>query len=368
VRGIVLARLANYIEGNAAVRPELATAVADLLGGPPLPPVPARGNGGAGEILALGSLFRELGLRVELEEKETMALVNGSPCAAALVADAALAARRRLELAEAVFVLSSEAIRAPLEAYSEDLEGLWEDEHETAALRSLRVLLAGGSPERRPYQAPVSYRILPRVLGQARRAIAEAERAATVSLRAVTDNPVYIPPDEQRPAGAVFSTGGYHNAQAYPALDGLAATWADLCQLAERQTERLLQDPSALGRSDAPVNLLTMVQVGWAEEARAAAVRTILPLGGFGQNDTASPTFFAYERESRAGGCLDAALAVLAVTASQALHENGLAAPPALASLAAEVREHVPPVAEPRQLGPELGELARGFARSVYTA
>jgi histidine ammonia-lyase len=296
-----------------------------------------------------------------------MALVNGSPCAAALVADAALAARRRLELAESVFALSSEAIRAPLEAYSEDLEELWDDEHETAALRSLRALLADGAAERRPYQAPVSYRILPRVLGQARRAAAAADRAATVSLRAVTDNPVYIPPDERRPSGVVFSTGGYHNAQAYPALDGLAATWADLCQLTERQTERLLQDPSALGRSDAPVNLLTMVQVGWAEEARAAAVRTILPLGGFGQNDTASPTFFAYERETRAGGCLEAALAVLAVTASQALHENELPAPPALAALAAEVRAHVPPVAEARQLGPELGELAAAFAARVYT-
>ena len=64
-----------------------------------------------------------------------MALINGSPCAAALVADVALAGQARLALAESVFALTAEAARAPLEAYSEDLEALWDDEHETAALR-----------------------------------------------------------------------------------------------------------------------------------------------------------------------------------------------------------------------------------------
>ena len=75
-----------------------------------------------------------------------MALINGSPCAAALVADIALAGQARLALAEGVFALAVEAARAPLEAYSEDLDGLWDDEHETAALRALRALLDGRRP------------------------------------------------------------------------------------------------------------------------------------------------------------------------------------------------------------------------------
>ena len=361
-RGIVLARLANFVEGHAAVRPELAQAVAALLAGDPLPDVPARGNGGAGEILALGHLFHELGERIALEAKEAIALVNGSPCASALVADAALAGRRRLRLAEEVFALAVEAIRGPLEAYSEDLDALWGDEHEQRALRALRELLEGADKERRPYQSPVSFRILPRVLGQAGRALAEAEAAATVALRSVTDNPVYVPPDEQRPLGTVFSTGGYHNGRAYPALDRLACAWADLCQLAERQTERLLQEPSALGGEEPFLNLLMMVQVGWAEDARAAAQPTLLPLGGFGQNDTASPTFPAWEKERRAGRCLEASLAILAVLASQTLHVHGLAAPPALAGLLTEIRALLPPVEEHRPLGGECERVANAFS------
>ncbi len=63
-RGIVFARLANIVGGHAAIRPELAAAVAALLDGPPLPPVPSQGNGGSGEIIALGHLFRPLARRL----------------------------------------------------------------------------------------------------------------------------------------------------------------------------------------------------------------------------------------------------------------------------------------------------------------
>ena len=146
------------------------------------PPCRSSGQGGAGEILALYPLFAELTSRFELEVKERGSLINGSPCAAALVADAALAARRRVRLVEKVFALSIEAFRAPLEHYDAALDALWGDEHEAAALRGLRAFLVGAGGGRRNYQAPVSYRIVPRILGHAHRALATAERAATVSL------------------------------------------------------------------------------------------------------------------------------------------------------------------------------------------
>ena len=95
VRGIVAARVAGFIGGGSAVRPELALAVAAMLDGP-MPHVPARGHGDPGEIIALGATFAHLEDVVALEAKEGMALVNGAPCAAAALADAALGARGRL--------------------------------------------------------------------------------------------------------------------------------------------------------------------------------------------------------------------------------------------------------------------------------
>ena len=368
VRGIVLARLASMLEGNAAVRPEIAEAVASMLDRDSLPAVPARGNGGAGEIIALGHLFGGLA-ELELEEKESVALVNGSPASAALVADAALAARGRLRLTEEVLALSVEALRAPLEAYAPELEELWGDPHEAVALRRLRELLAGGAEDRRAYQAPVSYRILPRVLGQAHRALADAERAATVSLSEVSDNPIFVPPSDSSPTGRILSNGSYHNARAPVALDGLAGAWADLCQLAERHTHRLRVDPDGLAEPDlppSPVTYLQMVQVAYTEEARSHAQRTALPAGGFDQDDVVSTGFLAWGKEGRAAGCLEALLATLAATASEALHVSGRPAPPALAGLLAEVREHVP-LEHEDVYGDGLARLASAFGARVVS-
>jgi histidine ammonia-lyase len=82
VRGIVFARLADFIGGHAKVRPELAQRVAVLLDGP-LPRVPLDGQGGAGEILPLMHVMAAVDAG-DLVEGEGMALINGSPCATAL--------------------------------------------------------------------------------------------------------------------------------------------------------------------------------------------------------------------------------------------------------------------------------------------
>ncbi len=374
-RGIVLARLANFVEGHAAITPELAVAVAALLDGGPLPPVPALGNGCPGEILALGHLFVPLAGRFELAEKDCIALVNGSPCASALVADAVLAARRRLALAIEVFALSAEALQAPLTHFDPALDALWEDPHEAAVLRALRGWLDGAGSARRPYQAPVSWRILPRVLGQAARALAQAEEVAVISLRAVSDNPVFIPPDEAHPLGRVFSNGGYHNAKAYPALDNLAAAWADLTLLCDRQATKMMDPrtshlPDFLASAEGGYpGCLGFAAAAYAEQARHAAARSFLPGsegGGFGQNDVAVPTFFSWRREAEAGRCLDAGLAILASIASQALQVSRRPAPGPLAPLLEEVRAAVPPLRESRMLGGEVAGLQDAFTAKVF--
>jgi histidine ammonia-lyase len=328
-RGIVFARLANIVGGHAAIRPELASAVAELLDGRSLPPVPSQGNGGSGEIIALGHLFRPLTEVFELAEKEGLALINGSPCAAALIADAALSAGNRLSLAYDAFALSVEAFRAPLEAYDEALESLWGDTHETAALRALRQRLEGADPTRTSYQAPVSYRILARSLGQSERSADAAREAARSSLSSVTDNPVFLPPSPADPRGRVMSTGGYHNSVAPQSLNGLAAIWADLARLAERHVEQLWVGPGKRQSQSLEelLSLLLMVAAGYCEEAAAAAQPTLLFRSGPGQNDVGSPSFLAWQRSEAAGAALDACLAILLTVSTQLLIAEGRSAP-----------------------------------------
>ncbi len=211
VRGFVLARLANLIEGHAGVTPALVEAVARRLDGRELPSVPRFGNGGPGEILALGWLFEDVPEEMELGVKEGMALINGAPCAPALLADATLCTEHTLAVAVDVFCLAAAAFGVSPAIYDERLEALWGDPAQAAALQAIRAGIAGaGAPpgaDAHP-QPPVSFRILPRVLGNANRLVGAAREAAEIALPAVSDNPVFLFGSGPEDLGDIVSTGG----------------------------------------------------------------------------------------------------------------------------------------------------------------
>ena len=380
VRGMVFARLADFVEGHAKVRPEVAEAVAALLRYP-LPVVPLDGQAGPGEVLPMLHLMRALD-GVDLEEGEGISLVNGSPYTTAVLADAAVRAGNRLAQAEALFALAADAFRAPLEAYDEALGGLWNDEHQDAALRSLRGHLAGASPAGRlSHQAPVSFRVVPRLLGEARRAVAAVERAAATALGSVSVNPVYLPPDARHSLGRVVSNGGFHNATASPALASLAASWAELALTAERQIAgfhrgaayglpHLLSPPGFHGAIGGATSLFGWAATSHVETARAAAAPALMPAVVVdAQNDLATATSLAHRKQRQAAGALDAALAILALVASQALFVTGREPAPPLADLVSGIRSVFPPVERPhgRDLGAEAGMLAGVIGAAAVT-
>ena len=360
VRGFVLSRLTNYVEGHAGVSVAVAEAVAAMLDAPVLPRVPRQGNGGAGEIQALGWLFAELPDRVALGVKESMALVNGSPCASALLADAVITASGRFALAEQVFALAAETLHVSRATFDPGLESIWGDAHEAESLRALRAHLHGGADERRPVQPPVSFRILPRVLGNARRALAAAREAAEVSLSAVSDNPVLLFSAESGRLSDVVSNGGFHNGKAAPCIDGLTFVLADLCQLAQHQIQRLVQDRRAFpGLSSLALGSMGMVGGGFAEDARAVAVPSLLPLSGFGQTDVPSPSFHAWDRFDRGCDAFIGSMTCLAVLATQSLATRSpTEIPPSLRQLHERMLEACPPMTVRRSLGPDLERLA----------
>jgi len=377
-RAIVFARLANFVEGHSAISPHVAEAVAAMLDGQPLPPLPARGQGGAGEILSLSHLFAALAAGLDMAEKDMLSLVNGSPAGAALVADAALAAETRLEIAAEVFALAAEAFNTPLGHYAKELEVLWNNPHDAWALRKLRTLIDGGhGGDRRPYQAPVTFRIAPRMLGETHRAASVAKEVAEQSLASASDNPVFLFPDAQRPDGEMISTGGYHNAQAASAMDQLTAAYANLCLIGERMGVKL-QDPAVsllppfLGMPEGRSYLgcLGMAMVGYGEEARLLAQASLLPgseSGGFGQDDVASPVFPAWSKQDRAGELLDMTLATLAPIAMRAYAVTGRPVPKPLEALAAEVSNAFPDDGHPEAFGPQLGRLAETFRKRIFS-
>jgi histidine ammonia-lyase len=375
VRGFVLARLANLVEGHAGVTPALVEAVARQLDGRDLPPVPRLGNGGPGEILALGWLFEDVPREMELGVKEGMALINGAPCAPALLADAALCTERTLAVAVDAFCLAVAAFGVSASIYNERLEALWGDPAQTAALQAIRAGIAGAGPppgaDAHP-QPPVSFRILPRVLGNANRLLGAAREAAEIALPAVSDNPVFLFGDgdgdgqANGDTGDIVSTGGFHNGAAPAAIDGLTFALADLAQLAQHQLQRLQTNPEAMpGLDSLALGTMQMVSAGYAEEARTAAVPSLLPLPGFGQNDAPSPSFHAWNRFDRVRGFVVGSLTCLAAMAAQSFARTDRAPPPALSAFTADVLEICPPVVARRSIGAELGRLAERLGGGI---
>ena len=378
-RAILFARLANIVEGHGGISLDLARGVAQMLDGRALPKVPARGQGGAGEILSLSHLFMDLAANREMAEKETLTLINGSPSATGLAVDAALAVARRIDIAAEVMALAAEGFAAPLGHFTEELEGYWNNPHDAWALERIRALMAGGhGGERRSYQAPVSFRIIPRILGQARLAADTLLHCAEESLGAVSDNPALLPPDDDYPNGRAVSTGGYHNAQAPMVMDMVTAAYANLCCLAGRLAAKTMdgavsQLPPQLGAGEGRPYLgcLPMAITGYEEEARGLATATLIPgseSGGFGQNDVASPVFLAWSKQERAGLLLEHALAALTPIAVTALDMTERPVPAPLAGLADACRERVPADHEGLLLGPATGELAEWMRMRVYRA
>jgi histidine ammonia-lyase len=377
-RGIVLARLSNYVEGHAAVSPAFAAAVAAELDRGKLPDVPMEGNACGGEMNALAHVFSRLSAEYEFEPKEANALTNGSPCAAALVADAAIAAARRMDLALNVAVLAIEALKAPIDHFEPVLGDLWQDPFSKEVIAALFASLEGAGTERRSYQAPLSYRIIPQILAQVLKATREAETVAAQSLSSVTDNPIYLPPDARFPKGRCISNGGFHNAAATTALDGLTAAWADLCLLSERHAVGLLNGtisglPHWLPTDDGfePFRYVPWAILGLAEQARTAAQRTLLPPGegaGYGQTDMASPVFLAWEKSETAGRCLDAALASLAVVAIHALDVTTRTPPPRLLEFTAWLRGALPSPTDTLPTGKTIQPVIDAFTGHVFNA
>jgi histidine ammonia-lyase len=183
--------------------------------------------------------------------------------------------------------------------------------------------------------------------------------------------------DARFPNGRVLSNGGYQNSMATPALDDLAASWADLCTLAEREAAKLLDGKVSLlpdylrDGPDDPRELipLPMVSVGLGERARHAAQRTFLPgaeSGGFGQNDVGVTTFIAWQKENVAGRSFDGCLAVLGLVAVEAFAVTKRSVPPALQACHDFIRRFVTPIIALRALGPDLGRLSEAITLEIY--
>lgn len=265
VRAMLLLRANALARGHSGVRPALVERLLAFLERDLLPWVPSRGSVGAsGDLAPLAHLalpvigrgrvtgpdgaprpaadaLREAGLEpLVLEPKEGIALINGTQGITALLALAALEARRLVRLADLAGAFSADALRGTDTAFDPRLHALRPHPGQIRSAANLRRLMAGSAireSHRRDdvrVQDPYCVRCMPQVHGAARDLLADVERRLAVEINAVTDNPLVFPED-----GAVLSGGNFHGEPVALAADVLALGVAELASISERRIEKL---------------------------------------------------------------------------------------------------------------------------------
>lgn len=371
LRGMVFARLSNFVDGYSGVSRALVRDVLSMLHKDELPPVRASGQMTSGEVNTLLELFGAL-LGPKRALKEANSLTDGSPCSAAFVSDSALRAANLLRVIDNVMALVILAGQGPLTPYDQSLGELWGDETEKRALHRLGELLQS-QPDaaRRTSQPPVSWRIIPRVLGATYRAVDTLSLVAELSLGSNTDNPVFIgDPDLAGGGQRVLPTGGFHNAQACPVLDGTARAWADLATLTGRFLAVLGRDMLSFER-ELSLYGLTGFHAYFARRAREAASPTLLLAEDTfsSQTDVMLPTPYAYEKETASVQALLACLAATGAAASQMLWYHDVRPTGSLGVLLEEIREcSVPGGDALRSQGDEMAQLMDVFDKKIVVA
>jgi histidine ammonia-lyase len=272
VRAMLLLRARSLAMAYSGVRPELVDLQLAMLEHDLTPVVPEYGSlGASGDLAPLshcalaligeGSVVDANGLTVEsraafervglnpltLRAKEGLALINGTDGMLAMLVLAVHDLERLMSVADITAAMSVEALLGTNRAFAADLQELRPQAGQAVSARNLTRLLAGspivashrtGDPR---VQDAYSLRCTPQVHGAVLDTLAFARGITNRELQAAIDNPMILPD------GRVESCGNFHGAPLAYACDFLAIAVADLCAIAERRTDRLLDKQRSEG-------------------------------------------------------------------------------------------------------------------------
>jgi len=266
IRALMLLRISTLATGRTGVRVETLRAYVGMLNAGITPLVHEYGSLGCsgdlaplshcalaligegtvrdadGELRPAAEALAASGLEpIELQEKEGLALINGTDGMLGMLCLAITDLRELLVVADLAAAMSVEGLLGTDDVFAADLHALRPQPGQARSAANLRKLLSQ-SPIRASHdtedcprvQDAYSLRCSPQVAGAVRDTVDHAERVAESELASAVDNPV-VTLD-----GRVESNGNFHGAPvAYP-LDFLAIVAADLASISERRTDRFL--------------------------------------------------------------------------------------------------------------------------------
>ncbi|CAN5333967.1 histidine ammonia-lyase [soil metagenome] len=262
VRATVALRANALAKGFSGIRVEVVELLVALLNKGVHPCIPEKGSVGAsGDLAPLAHLALVLigegeaevnGVilpgaealtsrnltAVTLLAKEGLALTNGTQVMAAIGSLVVLEAERLAKLSDIIGAMSLEAQLGSRKAFSELIHNTRPHPGQLASAANLRKLLEDSALMESHANCPMvqdaySLRCMPQVHGASRTAFAHARSVLEIEINSATDNPLVF--DD-----CVLSGGNFHGQPLALIMDYVAIALAELANISERRTERLV--------------------------------------------------------------------------------------------------------------------------------
>lgn len=269
MRGMILLRINALACGLSGVRPATVQVLVDMFNHGIIPAAPSQGSVGSsgdlvplshivlaamgegkvwkeGNVVPSGPVLEQAGIApVRLTAKEGLALINGTQMMGAYGCLALDLAVTLASTADVIAAASVEALKGTDRAFDDRLHQARPHPGQIRVAANLRRLIAG-SEIRESHrfdddrvQDAYSLRCIPQIHGASRDAIDYVHGVLAIEINAATDNPlVFLNADGSD--GEPIEGGNFHGQPLALALDFLAIAAAELANVSERRTERLV--------------------------------------------------------------------------------------------------------------------------------
>ncbi len=321
----------------------------------------------SGTLMNAGDALAAAGIHpIVLEEKEGLALINGTDGMLGMLVLAIADLRALVTAADVAAAMSVEGQLATDAVFAGDLQALRPHPGQAASAANMRAVLSGSplvashkTDECTRVQDAYSLRCAPQVHGAVRDTIDHAALVAGRELASAIDNPV-VTLD-----GRVESNGNFHGAPIGYVLDFLAIAAADLASMSERRTDRFLDVTRSAGLNpfladdpgvDSGHMIAQYTQAGIVSELKRLAVPASvdsIPTSAM-QEDHVSMGWSAARKLRRSVDGVGRVVAIELLTAARGIDMRDIAAGEVSKAVIAKLRERVEGPGPDRWLSPEI--------------
>lgn len=175
---------------------------------------------------------------VRLVSKEGLALLNGTQFMSAHAVWAIIQLRQLSALADKIGALSLDVFDGRIEPFGDEVNMARPHPGQLATARAVRHYLEGSpmmAAPKKHVQDPYSFRCMPQVHGAMKDALQFVSSVIETEVNSVTDNPTIFPEDD-----LIVSAGNFHGEPIALPMDYLALAAAELGNISERRTYRLI--------------------------------------------------------------------------------------------------------------------------------